>query len=144
MCLSLALCLAALRIRRELLDLYRHYFGPHGVAATHESARIDGQMGVWKPGFLVVQSGNCAADSAMGHHTPENYLGVHSTLQGSLWAYPCIKSTLQGILHEDAPILIYFPIEISNCHHECQFAVEGPSEVAGSARLAPRELMIRL
>jgi hypothetical protein len=46
----LALCLAALRIRRELLDLCRHYFGPHGVAANHESARIDGKMDVWKPG----------------------------------------------------------------------------------------------
>jgi hypothetical protein len=45
----LALCLAALRIRRELLDLCRHDFGPHGVAANHESARIDGKMGVWKP-----------------------------------------------------------------------------------------------
>jgi hypothetical protein len=45
----LALCLAALRIRRELLDLCRHYFGPHGVAANHESARIDGKMGAWKP-----------------------------------------------------------------------------------------------
>jgi hypothetical protein len=44
----LALCLAALRIGRELLDLCRHYFGPHGVAANHESARIDGKMGVWK------------------------------------------------------------------------------------------------
>jgi hypothetical protein len=50
LCLSLALCLAALRIRRELLDLCRHYFGPHGVAANHESARIDGKMDVWKPG----------------------------------------------------------------------------------------------
>jgi hypothetical protein len=95
-------------------------------------------------GFLLDQSVNCAAGSAVGHYTPENYLGVHSTLQGSLWAYHCIKSTLQGILHEDAPIPIYFHLEISNCHHQCQFAVEGPSEVAGSARLAPRELMIRL
>jgi hypothetical protein len=41
----LALGLAALRIRRVLLDLCRHYFGPHGVAANHESARIDGKMG---------------------------------------------------------------------------------------------------
>jgi hypothetical protein len=42
LCLSVAHCLAAPRIRRELLDLCQHYFGPHGVAANHESARIDG------------------------------------------------------------------------------------------------------
>jgi hypothetical protein len=54
LCFSLALCLAALRIRRELLDLCRHYFGPHGVAANHESARIDGKMGVSKPRFCGV------------------------------------------------------------------------------------------
>jgi hypothetical protein len=46
------LCLATLRIRRELLDLCRHYFGPHRVAANHESARIDGKMGVFASGKL--------------------------------------------------------------------------------------------
>ncbi len=30
--------LAALQIRRELIDLCRHYFGPHGAGANHESA----------------------------------------------------------------------------------------------------------
>ena len=29
--------LAALHIRRELLDLARHYYGPHGAGARHES-----------------------------------------------------------------------------------------------------------
>jgi RNA polymerase sigma-70 factor (ECF subfamily) len=29
--------LAALQIRRELLDLARHYYGPHGLGANHES-----------------------------------------------------------------------------------------------------------
>ncbi len=29
--------LAALHIRRELLDLARHYYGPHGAGAHHES-----------------------------------------------------------------------------------------------------------
>ncbi len=32
------LALAALQIRRELLDLIRKYYGPHGLAANHESA----------------------------------------------------------------------------------------------------------
>jgi RNA polymerase sigma factor (sigma-70 family) len=32
--------LAALQIRRELLDLCRHYFGPHGLGANHESANV--------------------------------------------------------------------------------------------------------
>lgn len=31
------LALAALQIRRELLDLARHYYGPHGLGANHES-----------------------------------------------------------------------------------------------------------
>jgi RNA polymerase sigma factor (sigma-70 family) len=42
--------LAALQIRRELIDLCRHYFGPHGVGANHESARVDGSpQGDWRP-----------------------------------------------------------------------------------------------
>jgi RNA polymerase sigma-70 factor (ECF subfamily) len=34
--------LAALQIRRELLDLARHYYGPHGQAARHASEAGDG------------------------------------------------------------------------------------------------------
>src|SRR5581483_8751341 len=30
--------LAALNIRRELLDLAKHYYGPHGLGARHASA----------------------------------------------------------------------------------------------------------
>jgi hypothetical protein len=44
-------------MRRELLDLCRHYFGPHGVAANHESARIDGKMGVSCICLVFVESG---------------------------------------------------------------------------------------
>jgi hypothetical protein len=47
LCLSLAVCLAALRMRRELLDLCRHYFGPHGVAANHDGLHGDS---VWRDG----------------------------------------------------------------------------------------------
>lgn len=35
------LALATLQIRRELIDLARHYYGPHGVGANHDS-RGDG------------------------------------------------------------------------------------------------------
>jgi RNA polymerase sigma-70 factor (ECF subfamily) len=31
------LALAALQIRRELIDLARRYYGPHGIGANHES-----------------------------------------------------------------------------------------------------------
>lgn len=42
--------LAALQIRRELIDLCRHYFGPQGVGANHESARVEGATGDdWRP-----------------------------------------------------------------------------------------------
>jgi RNA polymerase sigma-70 factor (ECF subfamily) len=33
--------LAALQIRRELIDLARHYYGPHGSAAKHQTRGID-------------------------------------------------------------------------------------------------------
>jgi RNA polymerase sigma-70 factor (ECF subfamily) len=39
--------LAALQIRRELLDLARHYYGPHGLGANHDSRlgqRPDGSV----------------------------------------------------------------------------------------------------
>ncbi len=36
------LALAAKNIRRELLDLVRHYFGPEGVATNHETPGADG------------------------------------------------------------------------------------------------------
>ena len=29
--------LAAMQVRRELIDLARHYYGPHGLAAKHQS-----------------------------------------------------------------------------------------------------------
>ena len=32
--------LAALQIRRELIDLARHYYGPHGLGAKHQSKGI--------------------------------------------------------------------------------------------------------
>ena len=37
--------LAALQIRRELIDLCRHYFGPQGEAANHERAGRRGAGG---------------------------------------------------------------------------------------------------
>jgi hypothetical protein len=40
----------ALQIRRAPIELCRHYFGPHGVGANHESTRIDGApQGDWRP-----------------------------------------------------------------------------------------------
>lgn len=39
------LALAALQIRRELLDLTRHYFGPEGLGANHASHAPDGSAG---------------------------------------------------------------------------------------------------
>jgi RNA polymerase sigma-70 factor (ECF subfamily) len=36
------LALANLQIRRELLDLARHFYGPHGVGANHDSQMRDG------------------------------------------------------------------------------------------------------
>jgi RNA polymerase sigma factor (sigma-70 family) len=35
--------LAALQIRRELIDLARHYYGPHGMGAHHASQAIGGR-----------------------------------------------------------------------------------------------------
>jgi RNA polymerase sigma-70 factor (ECF subfamily) len=37
--------LAALQIRRELLDMCRHYFGPQGEAANHESVCLEESAG---------------------------------------------------------------------------------------------------
>jgi len=44
--------LAALHIRRELLDLARHYYGPHGAGARHEShSKRPAESGqTWTPG----------------------------------------------------------------------------------------------
>ena len=102
-------------------------------------------------GQYTLENAAPADETATGEYSavvdPDSiyYLGAKSNIQGSLdQAYLRIKSTLQGILHEDAPIPIYFHLEISTCHHPGHFAVEGPSEVAGSARLAPRGLMIHL
>jgi RNA polymerase sigma-70 factor (ECF subfamily) len=33
--------LAALQVRRELIDLARHYYGPHGIGAKHQSRGIE-------------------------------------------------------------------------------------------------------
>jgi RNA polymerase sigma-70 factor (ECF subfamily) len=33
--------LAAVQVRRELIDLARHYYGPHGFAAKHQSKRFE-------------------------------------------------------------------------------------------------------
>jgi RNA polymerase sigma-70 factor (ECF subfamily) len=44
--------LAAEQMRRELLDMARHYYGPHGVGANHESVRLgpgDGRPGIEPP-----------------------------------------------------------------------------------------------
>jgi RNA polymerase sigma factor (sigma-70 family) len=45
------LALATLQIRRELLDLARHYYGPHGIGTHHDSnARRDSQeRGIAEP-----------------------------------------------------------------------------------------------
>ncbi len=39
----LAPCPAALQIRRELIDLWRHHFGPQGVGANHEAPGSTGR-----------------------------------------------------------------------------------------------------
>jgi RNA polymerase sigma-70 factor (ECF subfamily) len=41
--------LAALQIRRELLDLARHYYGPHGAGAHHASHAPAGDSGDGRP-----------------------------------------------------------------------------------------------
>jgi RNA polymerase sigma factor (sigma-70 family) len=43
-------CLAAQQIRRELIDLARHHFGPHGLAANHESEMFP-RNGGWLNNF---------------------------------------------------------------------------------------------
>jgi hypothetical protein len=63
LCLSLALCLVALRIRRELLDLCLHYFGPHGVAANHDSARSGFANGKVSLRGLPVPRGSAFAEA---------------------------------------------------------------------------------
>jgi RNA polymerase sigma-70 factor (ECF subfamily) len=40
---------AALNIRRELLDLAKHYFGPHGQGAKHASGRPADSAGATEP-----------------------------------------------------------------------------------------------
>lgn len=35
---------AALHMRRELIDLARHYRGPHGLGANHDSVGVDGPV----------------------------------------------------------------------------------------------------
>jgi RNA polymerase sigma-70 factor (ECF subfamily) len=42
--------LAALQVRRELIDLARHYFGPEGLAALHASGGTDDSPNSTPPG----------------------------------------------------------------------------------------------
>ncbi len=51
--------LAALQIRRELIDLCRHYFGPQGLGANHEVAKVGGSLeDDWRPVVEPVVQGN--------------------------------------------------------------------------------------
>jgi RNA polymerase sigma-70 factor (ECF subfamily) len=54
--------LAALQVRRELLDLARHYSGPQGLGANHESVgpRSDTSACVGDPGTRTLDPGQLA------------------------------------------------------------------------------------
>jgi RNA polymerase sigma-70 factor (ECF subfamily) len=54
--------LAALQVRRELLDLARHYSGPHGLGANHDSVpqRDDASPRLPEPGTSTLDPGRLA------------------------------------------------------------------------------------
>ena len=80
--------LAAFIIRRELIDLSRHYFGPHGLAANHAKSWIQSSQGA---ASLVELMGNSTYDPVNlsswteFHEYVENLSDDERTLFDLLW-----------------------------------------------------------
>ena len=84
--------LAAVQVRRELIDLARHHFGPEGAAAHHESITEtpDAQTGPLPSGTRRVGSSRSISMS----HTPPR---VGSVLVPTSWSPPGENATLLSI-----------------------------------------------
>lgn len=113
--------LATLEIRRELLDLVRHHFGPHGDGGHHQSA---GPADNHDPGNLTLEPGRLAAWSefhrqvealpqderevfeliwyqGLGHTDAARVLDVHPRTVKRRWQSACL--TLHDALGGELP-----------------------------------------
>jgi RNA polymerase sigma-70 factor (ECF subfamily) len=94
--------LAALQIRRELIDLARHYYGPEGQGACHESVARPEESGDTTPRAFE------AADSADG----PSRLAAWSEFHQQVHALPAEEQEVfelvwyQGLPHTEAAALL--------------------------------------
>jgi len=79
------LALATLQIRRELLDLTRHYYGPEGIGANHDSQDAEGS------------NNGGPADRAAGSNEPCS-LAQWSELHQEIEALPEEEREIVGLL----------------------------------------------
>ncbi len=89
--------LAAVQIRRTLLDLYRHYFGPQGLAAQHHSHSGDASPLDDAPACSTVDPVQCVSWSDF-HEQTERLPDEEREVFDLLW--------YQGLSHEQTAELL--------------------------------------
>ena len=89
--------LGALQIRRELLDLARHYYGPRGTGANHASGLPSGSQSPADPGQSTYDPGHLAEWTEF-HERIESLAEDERALIDLLW--------YQGLSQEDCAELL--------------------------------------
>lgn len=110
--------LATLEIRRELIDLVRHHFGPHGDGAHHRSGEHDPSNASLEPSRLAAWSDfhrqvetlpdeerqvfDLVWYQGLGHTEAAHVLDVHPRTAKRRWLSACLK--LHEALGGELPI----------------------------------------
>jgi RNA polymerase sigma-70 factor (ECF subfamily) len=101
--------LAACQIRRELVDMARHYFGPEGLGANHRSiAGADGQA-------MAIDPVNDAANSTLDPSVLSQWTEIHDLVEklpdeqrevfDLLWYHEMTQEEAASILNVSVPTI---------------------------------------